>query len=75
MIASLIQHTSETRQSILEYTVPELEALSVALSENNDFDNEDNSSGTSSSKKTEDFYKGASQGVDAIDGLKSIGLM
>ena len=70
MIASLVQHTSETRQSIMEYTIPQLEALSIALAENNETDDKERKS------KEKPFNDNDSMsGVDAINGLKAMGMI
>ena len=71
MIASLVQHTSETRQSIMEYTIPQLEALSIALAENNETDED-----KKEKSKEKPFNDSDSMsGVDAINGLKAMGMI
>lgn len=64
MIASLVQHTSETRESLMRYTLPELEGLSVALNENNKMDTKDDN---------EFIDSGSVTGADAVRGLLSSG--
>lgn len=64
MIASLVQHTSETRESLMRYTLPELEGLSVALNENNKTDTDDSNTFVDSDSVT---------GADAVRGLLSSG--
>lgn len=64
MIASLVQHTSETRESLMRYTLPELEGLSVALNENNKMDTKDDNEFIDSDSVT---------GADAVRGLLSSG--
>ncbi len=64
MIASLVQHTSETRESLMRYTLPELEGLSVALNENNKMDAKDDNEFIDSDSVT---------GADAVRGLLSSG--
>ena len=64
MIASLVQHTSETRESLMRYTLPELEGLSVALNENNKMDTKDDNEFVDSDSVT---------GADAVRGLLSSG--
>lgn len=71
MIASLVQHTSETRESIMEYTIPQLEALSIALADNNETDEE-----KADKLKERPFNDDDSMsGVDAINGLKAMGMI
>ena len=71
MIASLVQHTSETRESIMEYTIPQLEALSIALADNNETDEE-----KAEKSKGRPFNDDDSMsGVDAINGLKAMGMI
>lgn len=64
MIASLVQHTSETRESLMRYTLPELEGLSVALNENNKMETKDDNEFIDSESVT---------GADAVRGLLSSG--
>lgn len=59
-----MQHTSETRESLMRYTLPELEGLSVALNENNKTDVDDNNTFVDSDSLT---------GADAVRGLLSSG--
>lgn len=65
MIASLVQHTSETRESLMRYTLPELEGLSVALNENNKMDTKDDNN--------EFIDSDSVTGADAVRGLLSSG--
>lgn len=65
MIASLVQHTSETKESLMRYTLPELEGLSVALNENNKTDTNDNDNSFVNSDSL--------TGADAVRGLLSSG--
>ena len=51
----------------MEYTIPQLEALSIALSENND-DSKDEEEGKS-------FEEGCDTGVDAVNSLKQLGFI
>ena len=71
MIASLVQHTSETRESIMEYTIPQLEALSIALADNNETDEEK----AEKSKERPFNDNDSMSGVDAINGLKAMGII
>ena len=71
MIESLVQHTSETRQSIMEYTIPQLEALSIALAENNETDDEK----VEKTKEKPFNDNDSMSGVDAINGLKAMGMI
>lgn len=64
VLASLIQHTSETKATLMEYTLPELEGLSQALNENNNMDDNDTDSFVDSNSLT---------GADAIKGLLASG--
>lgn len=59
-----MQHTSETRESLMRYTLPELEGLSVALNENNKTDTDDSNTFVNSDSVT---------GADAVRGLLSSG--
>lgn len=60
----MVQHTSETRESLMRYTLPELEGLSVALNENNKTDTDDSNTFVDSDSVT---------GADAVRGLLSSG--
>lgn len=54
----------------MEYTIPQLEALSIALAENNETDDKERKS------KEKPFNDNDSMsGVDAINGLKAMGMI
>lgn len=56
----------------MEYTIPQLEALSIALSENNKMDDDDKTD----TKKDKPFEDNDSMsGMDAINGLKAMGMI
>lgn len=52
----------------MEYTIPQLEALSIALSENNDDSKDSEDEGKS-------FEEGCDTGVDAVNSLKQLGFI
>lgn len=55
----------------MEYTIPQLEALSIALSENNEMDDD-----KKDNKKDKPFEDNDSMsGMDAINGLKAMGMI
>ena len=55
----------------MEYTIPQLEALSIALAENNETD--DDKKEKSKEKTFND--NDSMSGVDAINGLKAMGMI
>lgn len=55
----------------MEYTIPQLESLSIALSENNELDED-----KQDSNKDKPFEDNDSMsGMDAINGLKAMGMI
>ena len=54
----------------MEYTIPQLEALSIALADNNETDEE-----KAEKSKERPFNDDSMSGVDAINGLKAMGMI
>ena len=55
----------------MEYTIPQLEALSIALADNNETDEEKAEKSKGSPFNDDDSMSG----VDAINGLKAMGMI